>query len=190
MKKSFLIKLIVVAAIIGICLYIFSPRQPAFSLISSTPTNKSTKTNPEGTLEFTFSSPLDPESPYDSFSISPKVEGKVKLTNEKLSFIPSNGFNDSTKYTVFIKQVRSINGSTTTITDFSFTTFARKKAAFEDFLPYDGGDFTVDRLGNGTIVLTIINPPAAANKEKALAFLRSKKINIDNVQTQIATSAQ
>lgn len=181
-------RILFVVLILGICAFVFQARSKSISLVSTLPKNGAQSYSPDGKVEFTFSDVLDETTPYDSFSITPRVEGRVDVSATSIAFIPSVALDQSTNYSVSIKNIRAVSGEVVSVKDFSFRTGERVLSKFEKSLPYDAGDYTIDLLENGLISVYIANPPFEENKKAALDYLSDKGIASSRIKVQVRST--
>ena len=190
MKNSVLVRLGIILAILAVCLFVFYPKGSSLSLKKSVPSKGSAKVLPEKPIQLTFSQQLDTYAPYKMFSIAPKTDGTVKVSGATMTFTPAFKLIGNTNYTVTVYGAQSIAGKLAKNVEISFKTVGQNLSDFEKSLPYHTDTYTVDKLEDGSITLTILSAPADKVQVEAIAFLKTKGVDTSKITINKALSSQ
>jgi len=188
--KKQLIILTVVAT--GFLIYLgLSGQQKAgkLAVISTSPVSKSLNASTKNPININFNKDLLSETPYSQFTINPVADGRVTVNNKAISFVPAGQLRPDTEYTISIFDVQSA-ADVISEYSFNFTTGKQKLSSFEQGLPISTNEYTIDRLSDGTIIVTVTSTPADLNASKALEFLKSNGVDTSKVLVQKAPSSR
>lgn len=186
-KRIVILILVVILLWAGLALY--SSKNRSLGIASVFPLADTLQAPTDKGIVLTFNKSLDSTNPYKEVRITPKTAGSVAVNDKTLTFTPDYQLRPNTKYTIVVVGAKHEE----TFFDsrpLSFTTGEQKMTFFEKELPYRSEDYSIDRLSDGSIVVTITSPPADENTKKALELLTSKGVDISKVLVQRAPSSR
>jgi uncharacterized protein YxjI len=166
------------------------PKSDRFKITSQTPANKASGVRTKDAIKITFSFILDTSSPYESLTISPRVEGNAVVDGNTLIYTPTVQFRSSTTYTVTLKNALAATGANIKEHKFSFTTGEQALSDFEKKLPLTAEGYTIDRLSSGQIVVIISSTDAQKARAAAIEVLKQNNIDPKTVLFQLTSGAR
>ena len=185
-------KILLVTALLSIMicgLYLLIPKNSKLQLETSNPPNNATNTKTSSPIVLQFTQPLDADSPYKTVEISPRTEISIEVDGSRITIKPKNQFRQETKYTVTFNGLLAANGSSIESLAQVFTTGQRSLTAFEKSLPYSGDGFTIEQLGDASIVVLINSDEVEKSKAAARAYLQKNGIDPDTISFGTTSTA-
>ncbi len=169
------------AVVLSLTLYVATKQSDGpLAVKTTTPRNEEKSAPTDNGITITFNKPLDMNSPYTSYNVRPQTEGRVEYANNELRFIPTGQLLANTTYTITLKGAKS---GKTMLADYilTFTTGDQKLSAFEQSLPIFASSYTIERLRDNTILVTITAPPTEDNTSEAIKLLTDNGIDISRI---------
>jgi len=192
-KRQKLIIISVSTLVVLILVIIFSligsssPQDNSFQFVAVTPAEGSVIDPSQTTVSFELNKQLSLIQP-DTFSISvtPSVDYVYGVVGDTLNINLSNlQLNDSVKYNVVVNGLKNRDDEVFSSLSTTFTVkFPAAAADLLDKLPFRGDGFTIVKLSDYTLYVSVSKKPIASYGQKASEYLAG--LGIDNSKFDIA----
>ncbi|NDD85247.1 hypothetical protein EBZ38_13370 [bacterium] len=191
MKRKQLLVLLGVGLMFLILIFVFFSRKnfSNFTIVNTSPKDKTTNASTTSPIVIMFSKRLYADAPYEQIKITPQLDGKTTVSDNKIIFTPVGQLKAKTTYIVEVVGA-STNNALIESSSFSFTTGSQKISSFELTLPITEDNYTIDRLENGQILVIINGAPAGEVRKNVFDLLRKKGVDTSSVLVQESTSSR
>lgn len=182
-------KYILLASIAPVLLIIFLivNSLTAFRQTNSKPLSGANNFSPKSTISVSFNHSLDKKLPFEEVTVSPVTEGDFSTKDNTIVFTPRVALNGNMNYMFTVKKPKDSRGRTIKDVVIKFKTGEYFQSTAEKSLPYVGDGFTIDRLADSQIIITITSAPRAKYEADARQYLKSA--GIDDARASVIVSA-